>query len=120
MPEIKGIREIKVFQGYKDILENFWGIPEWREYGVKQMGDWFENFKVVMLDELQPDHHLKGLGYENEATGRVMIGAKWFETVFLTGDGGFYSMLFKLDDFLSITEQDRTLEFIEKWEVTDD
>ena len=114
MPVIKGIKEIKVFQGYKEILEDFWGIPEWRDYGVKPMGKWLEEYKVVMLDEIPQENPLSKIGFQNEIVMNVTIGAKEFEALMLTGDGGFYSFLFKIDDFLSITTQDKTLEFIEE------
>lgn len=104
-------RSPKIFNGYKEIVEEYWGFKE-DNYQVKPCGDWWTKHKVLMLDELPEGNPLCRAGFENEVIKTVLVGDKSFEVLMLTGDGGFNSMLFKAEDSSSVVEQDNSLIFV--------
>ena len=110
---MQGLNKIQIFQGYEDIVRNFWGLDEWdAPLDAKKYGEWFKA-TVMMLDELPIGHPLQDIGFENEVEAKVTIGEKQFAVFMLTGDGGFRSMLVKREDYWTIMKEDDTLEFIE-------
>jgi hypothetical protein len=107
---------IKVFDGYKDIVTNFWGL-RLSETGLRDdllvsFGDWWTSHMVVMLDDIPEGNPLFEITSSNETIEHVTIGKKKFEVFILTGDDGFNSMLFKVKDLYDIAIEDPTLEFI--------
>ena len=111
---MKNLSTIRIFQGYREIVEDFWGI-EALDHEPKLCGDWWEKYKVIMSDEVDVSVLEKiGYAYENEVAIVVYIGGKGFEVFSLYGDGGFYSLLFKAKDFYAIMEKKSSLEFIQK------
>ena len=111
-------KDIKVFKGYKEVMKDWWGL-DLSEAGLRDdllvsFGDWWASHRVVMLGEIPEGNPLLEIGFSNETIEHVTIGKKKFEVFMLTGDGGFYSMLFKIEDLNDVTMEDSTLEFIKE------
>ena len=109
---MQGLSMIQIFQGYEDLVRNFWGLDEWdTPLDVKKYGEWFRA-TVIMLDEIPEGNPLQDIEFENEVEKTITIGKKQFTVFMLTGDGGFKSMLVKREDYWTIMKEDDTLEFI--------
>ena len=110
---MQGLNKIQIFQGYEDVVRNFWGLDEWdTPLDEDKIGEWFKA-TVMMMDEIPEGNPLQDIGFENEVETKVTIGEKQFTVFMLTGDGGFRSMLVKREDYWTIMKEDDTLEFIE-------
>jgi len=104
-----------VFNGYREIVEDFWGFKDETEIiaeAKEKAKNWWTE-KVLFLDELAYGHDLYGrIEWVNEEETFVEIGKKSFKVLLLAGDGGFRSMLFRAEDYSDIIAEDNTLEFI--------
>jgi hypothetical protein len=109
---MQGLHRITEFQGYEDIVRNFWGLDELdAPLDENEIGEWFRA-PVLMMDEIPEGNPLQDLGFDNETAGYVTIGEKEFKVFLLSGDGGFRSMLVKKIDYWTIMREDNTIEFV--------
>jgi hypothetical protein len=109
---MQGLSMIQLFQGYEDLVRNFWGLDKWDvTLDEDKIGEWLRA-TVIMLDEIPEGNPLQEIGFENEEEAEITIGSKQFKVFMLTGDGGFRSMLVKREDYWPIMKEDDTLLFV--------
>lgn len=105
-PWEKGI----VFQGYEDVVHNFWGLEK-----AEVPESLWKKKPCLMLDELPVYHSLmRNHPGENEVDGKVCIKGVWFDVYSLNGES-FWSYLFKAEDYWKLMGQDDTLQFVSRY-----
>ena len=85
------------FKGYKDIIENFWGITYTPKEEVLS-SEWWQNDVLFATSEDNTEFNNIHTG-ENDTEVTINFNGNDYTTLSIACEGGFYAYLFKPEDY---------------------